>query len=176
MYLTFPGAGRAHAYVVAASCLISVFHFVLSGTAFSFFFLEHTAYALFFFSLPSVLNCTPPFICCCCYFFAIAFFFLLAFFFFSPFSQSFLHLLFADGKFKESTNNNSNKALRRENRRGFSYLQMRTFVIQAAGCVVHFFFFGMCSLLFTICCRKARQRLRRKRTWKGDRLFSPIFA
>lgn len=132
----FPGAGRAHAYVVAASCLISVFHFVLSGTAF-FFFLEHTAYALFF--LSSVLNCTPPFICCCCYFFAIAFFFLLVFFF-SPFSQSFLHLLLADGKFKESTNNSSNKALRRENRRGFSYLQMRTFAIQAAGCAVHFFF------------------------------------
>lgn len=162
----FPGAGRAHAYVVAASCLISVFHFVLSGTAFSFFFLEHTAYALFFFSLPSVLNCTPPFICCCCYFFAIAFFFSSRVFFFSPFSQSFLHLLLADGKFKESTNNNSNKALRRENRRGFSYLQMRTFVIQAAGCVVHFFFWYVFTSFYDML-QKSKTTSTKKKNLEG---------
>ena len=163
----FPGAGRAHAYVVAASCLISVFHFVLSGTAFSFFFLEHTAYALFFFFLCLLcLTALPRSFAAAVTSLRLLFFFSSRVFFFSPFSQSFLHLLLADGKFKESTNNNSNKALRRENRRGFSYLQMRTFVIQAAGCVVHFFFWYVFTSFYDML-QKSKTTSTKKKNLEG---------
>ena len=96
----------------------------------------------------------------------LLFFFSSRVFFFSPFSQSFLHLLLADGKFKESTNNNSNKALRRENRRGFSYLQMRTFVIQAAGCVVHFFFWYVFTSFYDML-QKSKTTSTKKKNLEG---------
>lgn len=167
----FPGAGRAHAYVVAASCLISVFHFVLSGTA--FFFSWNTLLMLFFFCLLCLTALPRSFAA------AVTSLRLLFFSFSFFFSHPFLSRSYTSFWLTES----SKRVLiivaikRYEGRTGGAFPICKcVHLLSKLLAALYIFFFGMHSLLFTICCRKARQRLRRKKTWKGDRFFSPIFA